>query len=119
MKKHIDRNEKLDRIGRELIRQVHFEGRLDEKIFLDRFHRKLHSIETELPDMSLSAWCWRMSPVTCVVSLVLMAILSVQGPMQPTVPDDSTEWVLSLFSADNGGVEFIMEELLHVEETNQ
>ena len=48
-----------------------------------------------------------------------MAILSVQGPMQPTVPDDSTEWVLSLFSADNGGVEFIMEELLHVEETNQ
>jgi len=50
---------------------------------------------------------------------VLTAILSVQGPMQPTVSDDSTEWVLSLLSADNGGVEFIVEELLQVEGANQ
>lgn len=118
MKKQLDLNEELDRIGVELIRQVHFEGGLDEAIFLDRFHRKLRSIETKIPDMSLSAWCWRMSPITCVGSLILMAILFVQGPMQPTVPDP-TDQALSLLSAGNGGVEFIVEALLYVEENHQ
>jgi hypothetical protein len=118
MNKQLDRNVKLDRIGAELMRQVHFEGRLDASTFLDQFHRKLNSTETELPEMSLGAWCWRMSPITCIGSLVLMIFFSVQGSMQPTAPDP-TEQILNLLRADNGGVELIVEALFHFEGINQ
>ena len=114
MRDQHDRNKILDRRGRQLIRRVQFEGHLDEKTFLARFHQKLRaSIPFEL-DPSLSAWCWRLAPVTGAASLVLGAILFMQGPVQP-VSVDPTEQVLTLLGTDNGEGDLIVEALLHVE----